>query len=388
MNYFSVPADFKKNTIDEYEKLNRTYNDSRVAETYGSITKNTYLSSGRLVEHMIGIDLLELKEYIAYSKERGIDFNYTVNATHMQNTEFTEEGVRKIKTFLQQLYEVGVRSLTVTMLPLLEIIKTCDYDFKIKASCLCQIATPNKAMGYKSMGFDKIVPDESMNRDFYVLKRIRDAFGEEVELIANQICAIDCLYRISHYNMIAGNPFGNTNETSINFYEHRCVRQRHKSLDNLLKLSWIRPEDLHYYEDIGINRFKLQGRHTFVKGGDPVKTVKCYFDKDFNGNLMDLLNMFATFNSFNVHIDNKKLDGFIKPYVEKEGFCKKDCTKCDYCENYSKKCIDYQQAGEIVQCGIEFYDKYDQFDKLKNSIQPIKNEIPAEEDVEIDFDMD
>ena len=43
MKYFGVPADFKKETIEKYDKLNKEYSASRVIETYGNITLENFL---------------------------------------------------------------------------------------------------------------------------------------------------------------------------------------------------------------------------------------------------------------------------------------------------------------------------------------------------------
>ncbi len=364
MKYYSVPSDFKKESIEAFAKLNEAYSDSRVLETYGNITVGSYLGSGRLVRQMPKIDIYDLSEYIKYSRERDIDFNYTLNPTHLNNREFTEEGVSQIKSFLHKIYEAGIRSLTVTLPSLIELVQSTKLDFKIRASTLCQIRNVNRAMVYKHMGVDKIVVDESINKDFFTLRDIRDAFGEKVEIIVNQICDKNCMYRLFHYNMIAGDVLANTNKVSINYYEHRCVLQQIKSIDNLLKLCWVRPEDIEYYTGIGINYFKIQGRHAFVQGGDALRTVKHYFDKSYEGNLMDLLMMFGNLTSFKVFVDNKKLDGFIKPFVEKENFCKNNCAKCGYCAAFARKCIDYKQAEEVVELARQFYRDYDQFQEM------------------------
>jgi collagenase-like PrtC family protease len=390
VKYYSVPADFNKETIDKYEALNNKYTDSRVVETYGNITQGegNFLASGRLVRQMFKKDWLDLYEYITYSKERNIDFNYTINAPFLHNREFTEKGVSGIKDFLDRLYEAGVRSLTITLPSLMELVQSTHLDFKIRASCICQIANVNKAMFYKSLGVNDIVVNESINRDFHTLKNIREAFGEKVEIIANQICDLNCIYRMFHYNMISGEPEGTVNDVSVNFYEHRCVLQQFKDKSNLLKLSWIRPEDIKYYTDIGIHYFKLQGRHTFIKGGDPVRTVECYFRQHHDGNLMDLLNMFSELTSFSVYVDNKKLDGFLEPFYKIKNFCNFNCTTCDYCETFARKAIDYKKAEETIHSARDFYNEYDPFKNILRSTNKVKEEVRQDEDLEIDFQMD
>ena len=79
MKYYSLPSDFKKETIDEYAKLNNQYMDSKVIETYGSITVGFLFGSGRLVRQMPKMDIHDLSQYIAYSQQKNIDFNYSRN---------------------------------------------------------------------------------------------------------------------------------------------------------------------------------------------------------------------------------------------------------------------------------------------------------------------
>ena len=72
-----------------------------------------------------------------------------------------------------------------------------------------------------------------------------------------------------------------------------------------IRLNWIRPEDLHYYYELGIRHFKIQGRQNVVTG-DVVKTLRYYIDEDFNGNLYDLITLFSPYNAFQPYMDNKQ----------------------------------------------------------------------------------
>lgn len=368
MKYFSAPADFNNHTIDEYQRLNTIYKDCRLIETYGNITLGNYFGSGRLNRQQAKVDLFDLRNYIEYSRSKGIEFNYTINAPHLQNQEFTAKGICEINGFLGKLYDAGVRDLTITLPSLIELTQASPYDFKIKASTICQIVNANRAEAYKRMGVEKIVVDESINRNFTALKNIRNTFGEKVELIVNQVCDLNCIYRIFHYNMISGEPAGTVNDVSINYYEHRCVLQQYKNIENLLKLSWIRPEDIQCYTNIGISYFKLQGRHTFIKKGNPLKTLECYFKGEHDGNLMDLLTMFSTMNNFKIYIDNKQLQGFIKPFYEVEHFCQNNCLHCNHCKTFARRCIDFEKAREIIGMAEKFYNDFDRYKQLINDL--------------------
>jgi collagenase-like PrtC family protease len=371
MKYFCVPADFKKETIDAYDLLNHAYPDSRVIETYGNITLGNDLESGRPVDILPEVNLAGLRYYIAYSKQRGIDFNYTINSSYMRNREFTREGVSGIYRFLGKLHDAGVRSLTVTLPSLIEVLKQFPFDFRIIGSTIYQVTNVNKALELKKLGVERIVLDESVNRNFKVLKRVRETFGEAVEIIVNSICHKDCSFRMFHYNQIAGDSVEVSSGCSNTYYPHKCLLRRYENSSNLLKLTWVRPEDLKYFTTIGINYFKLQGRPRVLKG-DPVRALEAYFKEDYDGDLFELLNLFAPVSSFKVPVDNKKLDGFIKHFYENPDFCTHDCTKCRFCESFAKKCIDPGKVEEVYKSAKEYYSRLD----------PVKNNVQAVIDVE------
>ena len=385
MKYFSVPADFRLETIDAYAELNQQYLDAKVLETYGQITIGNFMESGRSLNLLPEVDLLDLERFIAYSKERNIGFNYTINGTHMGNREFTTEGVQKIKNFLGQLYKVGVRSLTVALPSVIEIVKSSGYDFKIKSSTLCQIINANKAASYKKMGVERIVVDESINRDFLTLQQINKVFPGKVEVIVNVVCHKNCIYRMFHYNQMANDSVKKTNDVSVNYYSHRCMMKRCEEISNIMRLNWIRPEDLKFYTAIGVEHFKIQGRQAVLKG-DPVKVVKAYFDESYQGNLMKLLDVFSPTNSFIVNVDNQKLDGFIKPFVDNPHFCKNACGECGYCDRFAQSCIDYTDAESVVTAANNFYQEVDQFNELINSIAE-EDSCVCEESLDIEFNF-
>jgi collagenase-like PrtC family protease len=379
MKHFSVPADFSKETIDSYDRLNQTYPESKVSEIYGNITIGNSFGSGRSHSQLPKIDFKTLREFVKYSRSRHINFNYTLNTSHMMNREFTEEGIREIKQFLNQLYETGIRHLTLTLPSLFELVISTGLDFKIKASAICSIDNVNIALAFKKKGASKIVIKEMINRDFFILKKIRKAFGDQIELIINSPCHIDCSYRMSHYNQQSGDSIKGTNVTSFNYYEHKCMLRRYSELGNWLKIIWIRPEDLKYYTRIGIQYFKLQGRQSIIHGGDLVKVTECYFKEDYDGDLIDLINAFAPLNHFKVHVQNKKLEGFIKPFFEKEHFCIRDCTECDYCDRFAENCVDLREAGEVCDLAQKFYQEFDHFKDVIHHQIPQKTKIKETE---------
>lgn len=368
MNYFNIAADFKKETIDGYERLNHTYPDSIIIETYGNITLGNKFTGGRVFDDIPKIDMKAFKDYVRYSQSKGIDFNYSLNGSCMGNNEFTEEGAAELIKFLGELHEIGVRKLTIALPSVIELVKSLHMDFEIKVSIICQITNANKALTYKNAGADRIVADESLNRDFANLKRVREAFGEKTEIIINSLCYKECTYRMFHYNQTAHDSISKEKPSIITYYNHQCMLKRAEEVSNFLKLCWIRPEDLKYYMDTGIHYFKIQGRHTALKG-DPVRAAEAYFRQSFDGNLIDLLELFGSPYAFKINLDNQKLAGYIQPFYENHGFCKRFCAECGYCDSFAKNHLDYAGAIEINNLAKEFYHNYDQYQAMITSVK-------------------
>lgn len=110
--FLTVPADFKKETLCLTNALN--LQRSRSGErNLRALTRGKLTSSGRAGHLLPDVNKRRLADYIAWSKEYGIAFHYIFNSTCLGNLEFTQIGRRKIKRFLDELYELGVRSVTV-----------------------------------------------------------------------------------------------------------------------------------------------------------------------------------------------------------------------------------------------------------------------------------
>ncbi len=370
MKLFSVPSDFKKETINKLYELNKKYTDCKVIETYGQVTIGNFINSGRVIDTLPKADINQLEDYVKYSLERGIKFNYTLNASCLGNHEFTEKGRNEILQLIDNLEQIGIEDLTVTTPAIMELINANGKKFNIKTSAICEVMSPSKALFYKELGAKRVVPDPDITRDFEKLKNIAQVFGDGVEIIINNMCLKNCAYKMFHYNHESHSCEGSNNSVK-DYYFNRCSMQRAGKVRNLMRVNWIRPEDLKYYYAIGIRHYKIQGRQNVCYGNLP-KMVEAYFQEEYEGNLFNLITIFAPYNSFNPYVDNKKLDGFIKPFVENSSFCKDICEKCKYCDTYMRKSMDIAKVEEINQKALSFYSEYDKYSKF---VKESKKEI-------------
>lgn len=345
MRYFSMPADFKNETIDGYANLNAEHRNSRLVETYGQITCGAIFGSGRMADALPEVDFERLEGYVKYSLDRGVEFNYTLNPSCFGNLEFSKSGYASITRFLGRLYGAGVSTLTVTLPSFFDIIRSSGLPFKIRASTICRISDANKARYYKRIGAHKIVVDEDITRDFGKLRAVRGAFGDGVEIIVNSVCYRNCPFKAFHYNHESHLADRSDDRVVKEYYYFKCAFQKAENFRNMIKLNWIRPEDLKYYERIGIDHFKIQGRHLAL-AGDPVRTLRHYFEGSFDGNLLGLITLF-TIPALERYVDNKRLDGFIEAFYNDGAFCRDDCESCGYCETYAEKSMDRLRTEHI-----------------------------------------
>jgi collagenase-like PrtC family protease len=332
MRLFSLPADFRTSTIDRLAELNARHDDAAVAEVYGSVTWGGLLGSGRGSAALPTVDLRQLEKYVAYAGSKGVDFNYALNASCVGNIELTGRGLRRTQKFISRLWGAGVRHLTVSMPTLMVIIEDSGYPFSVKASTICQINAADKARRYRDRGVDRMVIDEDITRDFRRIRQICAVFGDGVEMIVNSPCVRNCANKMFHYNHESHSSAAEI----ANFFYYYCpsLGASTDPLD-LMRVNWVRPEDLSLYESAGIHRFKMQGRTTALNG-DVIRAVETYMDGSYDGNLYDLLVLFNPGMRYGIpRIDNRALDGFLKPFFDDPEHCTGDCDACGYCASFT-----------------------------------------------------
>jgi collagenase-like PrtC family protease len=358
MRTFSVPADFKTATIDGYRELNQRYDNAKVTETYGQATVGVLAGSGRAAGYLPVINLRALEAYVRYSAAAGLGFCYTFNASCLGNVEFTEGGMRRINKFLVRLWNIGIADITVALPQLVPLVRNSGCNFRIKASTIGQINCASKAAFYKKLGFHRIVIDEDITRDFRKIRQIRETFGDGVEMIVNSGCVKNCPYKMFHYNH---ESHASAPQDIREFYHYSCNRYSASDWMNPIKLNWVRPEDLGFYESVGVHDFKIQGRHA-VYSGAPVRAVETYMKGQYSGDLYELLTLFsAARSSAKSRIDNAALAGFLNRFYEDPNHCTGDCQKCGYCERFAQASIGEERSREMLANTITKLEKTEPF---------------------------
>nr|MDO8088516.1 U32 family peptidase [Candidatus Sigynarchaeum springense] len=319
-----------------------------------------------------------IKQQLKMMHENGIEFFYTMNAPCMAGQEFVRETHEKMLRELEWIQNISVDGVILAIPYLIELVKEQFPKLKIRVSTVAKVNTVNKARYFEALGASSITPDVMINRNFKVLEKMVKGTKSEIDLIVTDGCLYECPFRLYHYTLTghASQTYSNR-EAYIDYPILRCNMEKFSHPAEVLKCRWIRPEDLKYYEAIGIKKFKIGGRR--LATDVILRSVKAYSEQKYNGNLTDIIEGFsfeyggvkedpnkkmgmvnAGVNTpdkkATLIIDNTKLDGFIEFFKKQD--CAANCADCNYCEDWAKKVITIdKESVEIFLSAVHaFHD--------------------------------
>ncbi len=362
----------------DFDLLKRLEGTS-VQSLYGQMW-NDPLGGGRMALFIPKVGKNEVAFFIAEVRKRGLDFNYLINSTCLDNLEFTKKGYNKIREHLEWISSTGTGMVTLTLPFLLQMVKKDFPELGVCVSSFARVQNVHLAHYWEDLGADKIILPESIGRDFRTLRSIREAVDCELELIANHCCLFQCPLDLHHRNMVShgsqeDHPCGGF---APDYCKLACQRLKLFRPVELIKSRWIRPEDVSDYEAMGIDCLKLIER--FRGTESLIKIVNAYERKSFRGNLVELLSLpqQEAFLSPNLEvlqrtdliepgvmeeamevlkepfpekvcIDNSKFNGFLDHFKRADCFYT-DCNRCRYCEQVADETvtIDEEWRREMI----------------------------------------
>lgn len=307
----------------------------------------------------------QAEDYIKLAHYSGLTFNYLLNAPCMNNMEWHQDTHRELLQHLEWLSDAGVDSVTVAIPYLLELVKSQFPQLKVEVSTIAHVNSVARARFFESLGADCIILDSNVNRDFRLLKAIRDAVRCELGVLTNSLCLYQCPYEYYHNNTM-GHATQNHNPLNGFYMDYcvlHCASSKVSDTSQLIKARWIRPEDIHIYEEIGIDFFKIGGRAKPTEW--IVNATGAYSSRHYQGNLYDILVSLTPKITWansalsgtqttspgsppRIYIDNQRLEGFIDFFKKQD--CLSGCSSCDYCQRTAGNVvrIDRDEAREYV----------------------------------------
>ncbi|HBA59606.1 MAG TPA: peptidase U32 [Elusimicrobia bacterium] len=315
----------------------------------------------------------EVRAYVREARRRKIKFNYLLNPVCTGNREYVASSRREIDKYLEWVAGLGVDYVTVAAPWLLQALKRNYPGLKVVVSALANVNNLQIARFYEDLGADSIVLPEHVNRDFKFLGALRKSVKCDIQLIANMTCLYGCPFQLYHANVISHSSCSGegAEKFHLDYCVMNCTRARLLRAEEIIKSRWIRPEDLHVYEELGLDHFKLIERYDTT--ATLTKTARAYAARKYSGNLLDILNAKTDpGRQFPVHLkclrgmnyaqalklwelrgalylkeqylDNGALDGFLDFFRRTD--CRvTDCGKCGYCKKTAKRAFRLDPAA-------------------------------------------
>ncbi|MFW9864605.1 MAG: U32 family peptidase [Candidatus Thorarchaeota archaeon] len=316
----------------------------------------------------------QIAEYVKEVHKKGMEFSYLLNAPCMSNMEYEPNFHRRLINYIQWISDIGSDNVIVTIPFLIQIIKEQFPKLKIRVSTISDVNSVNRAKFYENLGADEITPSIMINRDFKTLSNIIKTVKCKIVLLLTDGCLYQCPFRYYHYNLL-GHSSQSDHELGGKYIDScilNCSAIKFSNPTEVIKARWIRPEDLSYYEEIGIDTFKIAGRRMSTEW--IVRAVKAYSSRKYDGNLVDIIQGFTLSiggekdpsikftktidqeSKSKLMIDNTKLDGFLDFFKKQD--CVSMCGECNYCEEWAKKAIilHKEEAPKYVDSVKDYLD--------------------------------
>ncbi|MDD2461643.1 MAG: hypothetical protein WC328_08420 [Kiritimatiellia bacterium] len=270
-----------------------------------------------------------LEEELQTLRRMGVKLDLLFNANCYGERAVSVSLGKEVVSTVDRLGALGCcpEIVTTTSLMIARTIKRHFPEIEVRASVNMRIGT-TQAMGYVADLFDSFYLQRDLQRDLGHVRKVRawcDRHGKKLCLLANSGCLRFCPGQTFHDNLIAHSAAAESLENLPDWNPHVCwnLYRDPKNFVEILRSTWIRPEDLHLYEGL-IDTAKLATR----QHAHPRMVIGAYAEGRFRGNLLDLLEPgFAP--AFVPHvIDNA---AFPADWAERIGRCPGDCAACSYC---------------------------------------------------------
>ena len=324
-------------------------------------------------------------KYIIEARSMGHRFNFLLNASCLDNKEYQKDEYHRILDHIGWVADTGADSVTVTIPYLMQIIKKHYPALKVNVSSWARVESVRRAQSFEDMGVDAIVLSEEINRDFRTLEAIRRAVKCRLILIANPGCLYGCPRSFYHANVMThGSQGGHSSEGFlVDHCYFSCTRDKMKDPVEIVKIRWIRPEDIEDYEMAGIDCLKIIDRYKTSE--TLLSYLKAYTDRKYEGNIVELLNLprkkaflpanleyimrdeyvntaklmeFADITDYpvseRISLDNGKIPSNFLSFFKTKDCATSDCEECGFCGMIAKRALTFD--GEPL---AELLGKYE-----------------------------
>jgi collagenase-like PrtC family protease len=284
----------------------------------------------------------ELRKFVSMGLKLDLLFNANCYGERAISVSLEQEVI----SIIEHLGDIGCLPdiITTTSLMIARTVKKYFPDIEVRASVNMRIGTI-QAMGYVSNLFDSFYIQRDHQRDIDYVKKVSnwcETNGKKLCILANSGCLRFCPGQVFHDNLIAHSRETEHMRNVPDWNPHVCwnLYRDPKNFVEILKSTWIRPEDLHLYDGI-VDTVKLATR----QHSHPRMVIGAYAEERFPGNLLDLLEpgFSSAFSPY--FIDNT---AFPSDWAKRISHCPNDCSNCSYCDQVIKKVLKSYNFENII----------------------------------------
>jgi collagenase-like PrtC family protease len=345
-----VPAVYEESFLDAMAGL-------PIAHYYGATATDAGL---RANAELPSITDDALAGYVDKARAQGQDFFYCLNVACLGNREFTAEGQRWLVERLGWIADVGCRGVILSNPYLVAFAKKRFPVLDVAVSSANGIDSVDKVLYFESQGVDLVYLPEYVNRDFPLLRQMRKRTRVRLVPLSNTGCMINCPIRAYHSTITSHAKASLELGAYVDYPLLWCTKEKIHDPAQLVKSPLIRPEDLHVYEELGIEEFKLAGREMDRAWNERVTAA--YAARRYDGDLNDLIlgfDQMEPYGNMTVRIANRALDGFID-FFHKKHDCRVGCRDCRYCDDWAARALrfadDHQAFAKRVASALERFE--------------------------------
>ena len=289
---------------------------------------------------------LALRRDLTRFREAGVRLDLLLNANCYGAEAMSKNLEGRVIDIITKLLSWGVKPEVVTTASpfIARTLKNAFPEIEVRASVNMRLTTL-QAFKYLAPLFDSYYLGRDVQRNIGTVKRFSDwchVNGKKLCILANSGCLRNCPWQTYHDNLIAHSDDAMKVENVKGWSPHLCwtLYKDSKNFAEILKATWIRPEDLHHFEGL-VDVVKLATR----QHANPDMVIGAYERGSFEGNLLDLFEPGFSPAFYPQFIDNS---AFPSDWFERTGFCSRECEGCGYCEmclkNVSKSLNDWRKG--------------------------------------------
>ena len=271
-----------------------------------------------------------MEEELRAIKAMGIKLDLLFNGNCYGEYALSEKLANSVISVIRHLQNTvgGVEIVTTASPAIAHTVKKHFPNVEVRASVNMKIGTV-KGMEYVAHLFDSFHVQREYNRNLPHLKMLKewaDANGKKLILLANSGCFAHCSGQTFHDNMVAHESQICEVQNLKDFMPYVCwgALKKRENWHMLLQNTWIRPEDIHHYEEL-FDTVKLATRMHSLPG----MVIDAYVRRSFFGNTLDLFEPGFSKAIAPYVINN---DAFPKDWFTQTSECDKMCHRCGYCK--------------------------------------------------------